>query len=105
MNQDVINKQPEIVHNFRRCHMRGCMDMGWWYPVISLSPDGLQRAYVPFPHWLMCDHHKEYIELGDLIDGPLGDGGMAWTRIQSVFRKAGRVLPQREYTNLQWREA
>ena len=93
------DKQPEIIHNFRR------LGMGWWYPVISISPDGLQRAYLPFPHWLMCDHHKDYIQLEDLIDGPMEDGTKSWIRIQAAFAQSGKQAPQREYTHLLWREA
>ena len=85
--------------------MRGCLGMGYWYPVISLSPDGLQRAYMPFPHLLMCDHHKEFIQIGDLVDGPMFDGGGSWEHIQISFARSGLLAPQREFTNLLWRAA
>lgn len=73
--------------------------------MISISPDGIQRAYMPFPHWLMCDHHKEYIQLEDLIDGPMSDGTQSWVRIQLAFTAQGRSAPQKEFTNLLWRPA
>lgn len=101
----IVDQQPEIIHNFRRCHMRGCLGMGYWSPVISLSPDGLQRAYLPMRHWLMCDHHKEFITIDDLVDKPLFDGTPAWERIQLSFTKAGKDAPQREFTNLIWQLA
>jgi len=79
--------------------------MGNWYPVISLSPDNIQRAYMPFPHWLMCDHHKEFISLDDLIDGPVFSGQNSFELIQAAFVKAGKFGPEKEYTNLLWRPA
>lgn len=79
--------------------------MGNWTPVLSLSPDGLQRAYMPFPHWLMCDHHKEFIQLDDFINGPVFNGDNSWVLIQNAFRRAGKMVPQKEYANLLWRLA
>ena len=79
--------------------------MGYWYPVISLSPDGIQRAYMAFKHWLMCDHHKDTIWLEDLADKPIGDGRMAWEAIQAAFARGGKDVPEREYTQLLWRPA
>lgn len=99
------DQQPEIIHNFRRCHMRGCLGMGYWQPVISISPDGIQRAYMPFPHWLMCDHHKEAIGIEDLVDKPISDGRGAWESIQAAFARVGKDTPEREYTQLIWRPA
>jgi hypothetical protein len=97
------DKQAEIIHNFRRCHLKGCLGMGYWSPVISISPDSLQRAFLPFPHLLMCDAHKDSIELSDLIDGPLYDGRGAWETIQGAFARAGKAPPQKEFTKLLWR--
>lgn len=105
MNNHTINNQAEILHNFRTCHMRGCLGMGWWYPVISISPDGLQRAYMSMPHMLVCDQHKEDIELSDLVDGPMSNGDRAFTRIQQAFVGQGKDAPQREFTTLIWRAA
>jgi len=102
---NIVDQQSEIIHNFRRCHLSGCLGMGWWYPVISLSPDGVQRAYLPMKHWLFCDHHHEYIELSDLIDGRVTNGDVAFTRIQEAFICGGKSAPQREFTTLKWREA
>lgn len=99
------DKQAEIIHNFRRCHLTGCIGMGYWSPVISISPDGLQRAFLPFPHMLICDSHKDSIELSDLISGPLSDGQGAWETIQGAFAQAGKDVPQMEFTNLSWRPA
>jgi hypothetical protein len=105
MNQDIINKQPEIIRNFRWCHMRGCTGMGYWSPVLSLSPDGRQRAYMPFPHWLMCDYHRDNIGLDDLVNGPMFSGEGAWERIQSAFTRSGKMAPQKEFAQLLWRPA
>lgn len=96
------DQQAEIVENFRRCHMRGCLGMGHWSPLISISPDGIQWAHMRFSHWLMCDHHKEYIGLEDLVDHPLLDGTPAWVGIQSAFAQAGKQVPQREFALLKW---
>ncbi len=79
--------------------------MGYWQPVISISPDGIQRAYMPFPHWLMCDYHKEVIGVEDLVDKPISDGRGAWESIQAAFAWAGKDIPEREYTQLIWRPA
>ena len=78
--------------------------MGWWYPVISISPDNVQRAYLPMPHFLMCDDHKQSIGIEDLIDGTVTGGDNGFTRIQEAFIKNGKDAPQREFTNLLWRE-
>jgi hypothetical protein len=62
----------------------------------------MQRAYLRMDHLLMCDHHKEYITIDDLVDKPLFDGTPAWERIQLSFTKAGKFAPLREFTNLIW---
>ena len=97
--------QAEVVANFRKCHMRGCLGMGVWQPSLSLSPDGLQRAYLPFPHWLFCDSHKVSVGLEDLVDQPTSGGVMAWDRIVLAFVRAGKLPPIREYAKLLWRMA
>ena len=102
---NIIDQQPEIIHNFRRCHMRGCLGMGYWQPVISLSPDGIQRAYLPLMSKLMCDHCKTIIGIEDLVDGPISDGRSAWESIQAAFRRGGKDVPEREYAQLLWRLA
>ncbi len=79
--------------------------MGNWSPVVSVSPDGLQRAYMKMPHLLMCDHHKEVIGLEDLIAGPLASGRTGWEHIQNSFTQSGKMAPQREFTNLIWEPA
>ena len=100
-----VYNQSEVVANFRNCHIRGCLGMGCWQPTISLSPDGVQRAYIPFPHWLFCDSHKGSIGLEDLVDRPLFDGTMAWDRIVRAFTRVGKLPPTREYASLLWRMA
>jgi hypothetical protein len=102
---NLVEQQPEILHNFRRCFMRGCLGRGWWQPVVSLSPDGLQRAYLPLRQFLICDACKKNIMLEDLISGPISDGRGAWEGIQAAFAHAGKDVPQQEFTNLIWRLA
>ena len=97
--------QQEIIKNFRVCHMKGCLAMGYWSPVISVSPDNLQRAYLPMPHMLMCDHHKAIIGLDDFINGPVFSGDNAWVRIQAAFATAGKDEPLLQYTHLIWEQA
>jgi len=105
MNQNIIDQQSEIIHNFRRCHMKGCLAEGWWSPVISLSPDGLQSAFIPFDHIIVCDHHKNNIGLDDFINGPLSSGEGSWEHIQGAFARAGKMVPQIEFSALIWRES
>ena len=85
--------------------MRGCVGNGQWQPTLSFSPDGLQRAYIKFGHWLFCTPHKDSIELADLLDKPLGDGTLAWDSVVMAFVRAGKLPPDRSYTNLIWRLA
>jgi len=95
-------QQSEVVKNFRTCHMRGCLGKGQWSPLLSISPDGIQYAHMRFSHWLMCDHHKDYIGLEDLVDCPLENGVGAWEHIQLSFIRAGKYAPEREFTQLKW---
>lgn len=99
------DQQHAIVDNFRRCHMRGCLGMGQWSPILSLSPDGIQWAHMRFSRWLMCDHHREFIGLDDLIDKPLASGVSAWEHIQGSFAMARKHIPQREFAQLKWEPA
>ncbi len=78
--------------------------MGWHYPVLSFSPDGMQRAYLPYPHILVCDEHKQSLSVDDFISGVVTGGDDAFTRVQEAFVKSGKMAPQREFTNLLWRD-
>lgn len=102
LTQHTLDHQAEIVQNFRMCFMRGCTGRGEWSPLLSISPDGLQYAHIRFEHWLMCEHHKDNIGLEDLIDGPLNSGKSGWETIQGALAKAGKDIPEREYTKLRW---
>ena len=87
------------------CFMKGCLERGWWVPNVSISPDGMQRAYLNFDHMLMCDHHKSVLGLEDLIYGPTSSGVDGFTRIQQAFAAGGKEVPEREFTKLNWRPA
>mgnify|MGYP003149102032 CR=1 FL=1 len=84
------------------CYMKGCLDRGYWSPLISISPDGIQWAHMRFGHLLMCDHHKDYIDLNDLIAGPVSSGMSGWSHIQASFAMAGKQVPEREFAHLKW---
>lgn len=103
----VSDNALELSNHIRGCYMRGCLGRGYWTPVLALSPDGLQYAYMNFGNWLMCDYHKDTIGLDDLIDGPVAGGLNAFTLIQTAFAKRDvkAHIPEREFTKLLWREA
>ena len=102
LTQHTIDHQPEIVNHFRRCHMIGCLGVGNWTPVISVSPDKLQWGHLPLRLLLVCDHHKDIIGLDDLLYKPIGDGRSAWEVVVSAFTRAGKDAPLKEFTQLRW---
>ena len=83
--------------------MKGCLGMGNWSPVITISPDGeLQYGHLRLRLMIVCDVHKEIIGLDDFIDGPISGGKSAWEAIQSAFVHAGKDAPLKEFTKLKW---
>jgi len=104
----VINPTPSELatsHFIRKCFMKGCLEMGWWSPVIVFSPDGVNAAYRSFDVWLMCDWHKEQIGIDDLLIGSTTGGLSGWEQVVSSFVRAGIPPPERQYTKLIWQPA
>ena len=101
-SQHIIDNQPDIIKKFRRCHMKGCLGTGNWSPLIKLSPDGRQYAFMRLRLLLVCDHHQATIGLEDLIYKPIQDGRQGWEVIQGAFRHAGKDIPEKEFTRLEW---
>ena len=102
ITRHAVENQPEIIHNFRRCFMKGCLGMGNWTPIIGITPDRIQWGHMRLRLMIVCDHHKNTIGLEDLVDGPIQDGRSAWEVIQSAFVHAGKDAPLKEFTTLKW---
>ena len=103
----VSDNDLALSDHIRMCYMKGCLGRGYWTPVLALSPDGIQYAYMNFGNWLMCDYHKDIIGLSDLVDGATHNGLSAWNQIQTAFAKRDvkAPIPEREFCKLIWREA
>jgi hypothetical protein len=90
----------------RTCIMRGCLGQGHNEPLLGLSYDGSHYVYMAFPGWLMCDYHRDQVDISDLLDGNVwGKNGTAFDLVKQSFKNRNLHVPLRELTLIKWREA
>ena len=99
--------QQEWSDIMRHCWFKGCRYRGSHTPVIALSSDGIKYVHQNAGNFLVCENHKNSIQLNDLIDGPTtyvnGTYGNAFDRIVAAFLIAKKTPPLKEFTKLIWR--
>ena len=97
--------QQEYEKKFRTCRMNSCLKRGYWQPWLYFSAGGEQYRCLKLLKYLFCDDHMKEFGLEDFISGKGIVGEDIWTNIEKSFVAAGRPVPLKELTLLEWRNA
>jgi hypothetical protein len=79
------------------CYLINCPDRGTWRPVLALrTRKDASPVRLAFAHLTACDAHKQEAT----VDSFLSPEG--FDKISRVLRDAGKPVPMRKLTTLQW---
>jgi len=82
------------------CYLINCPDRGTWRPVLALrTRKDASPVRLAFAHLTACDAHKQEAT----VDSFLSPEG--FDKISRVLRDAGKPVPMRKLTTLQWEKA
>lgn len=96
----------EYERHIRTCRLKGCLGRGYYQPWFYFSADGENYRVLKLKRFLFCEEHMKSLGPNDFLSGDVQLAGKnMWGHIESAFAKAGRPVPLKELTLMEWRDA
>jgi len=95
----------EFEQYYRTCVLRGCGRRAYYQPWFYFSADSEHYLVLKMTKYLFCERHKNVLGPHDFITGKGVVGEDIWKNIEDSFAKAGRPVPLKELTLMEWRDA